>query len=151
MCASLSIHTYIHTYIYIYIYYTSEHLLVYTNSATANASLKSCHNPRQSHSLSTFVKRICSPKCTRQSLFVEVRSSELISRSSFVGVRSSQNVRPSYEWKRRTEKRSGTDERKRRTEQTNRKDKRTKENDDRKRRTAKCTGYSCKTAVRRKV
>ena len=42
--------------------YTSEHLLVYTNSATANASLKSCHNPRQSHSLSTFVKHICLSK-----------------------------------------------------------------------------------------
>ena len=78
----------------IYIY-TSEHLLVYTNSATANASLKSCHNPRQSHSLSTFVKHICSPKFIRRRLFVEVRSSELVRRSSFVAIRSSKFVRRS--------------------------------------------------------
>ena len=76
--------------------------MVYTNSATANASLKSCHNPRQSHSLSTFVKHICSPKFIRQSSSVEIcswkfvgfRLSKFICRKS-VGRRSSVEGRSS--------------------------------------------------------
>ena len=61
----------------------SEHLLVYTNSTTANALRKSCHNPRQSHSLSTFVKHICLSKFIRRSSSVEICSSK------FVEIRSS--------------------------------------------------------------
>ena len=67
--------------------------MVYTNSATANASLKSCHNPRQSHSLSTFVKHICSSKFVRRSSFVGARSSQLVRRNSFVEVRPSKLAR----------------------------------------------------------
>ena len=54
--------------------------------ATANASLKSCHNPRQSHSSSTFVKHICSPKFIRRGSSVEICSSK------FVGFRSSKFI-----------------------------------------------------------
>ena len=70
--------------------------MVYTNSATANASLKSCHNPCQSHLLSTFVRRqsssveICSWK------FVGFRSSKFSCRKVLVEVWPSKFVRPKF-------------------------------------------------------
>ena len=70
----------------LYYIYTSEHLLVYTNSATAHASLRSCHSPRQSHLLSTVVKHICLSRFIRRSSYVEICSSK------FVEIRSSKFI-----------------------------------------------------------
>ena len=68
--------------IYIYIYILASTCWFTPTSATANASMKSCHNPCQSHSPSTFVKHI------RQAHLL----STFARRTSFVQLRPSQNL-----------------------------------------------------------